>query len=236
MLSNNIFHKENTLNQTTVNKVKKKKHKNIIDDKSEEKNGLQLKEKKDEENFKRKIYHTYCWIIILIFIPLVSSLTYHLIKRKVEGKIKTIKYDYGFIYEGEIKDGKRHGYGIFYIGNEYLFEGKYKDDKRDGFGIEEYINGDIFEGEFKDDIRNGYGIEEFNDGVLFEGEFKDYKRNGFGIEESNDGDIFEGEFKNDKRNGFGIEVYNNGDLFEGKYKDDKRDGFGIEEYINWRYI
>ena len=183
MLSNNIFHKENTLNQTTVNKVKKKKHKNIIDDISEGKNGFQLKEKKDEENFKREIYHTYFWIFILIFIPLVSSLIYHLIKMKVEGKIKTIKYDNGDIYEGEIKDGKRHGYGIFKRGDElFSFEGEFKDDKRNGFGIEEYINGDIFEGVFIDDIRNGYGIERYNDGDIFEGEFKDYKKSGFGIE------------------------------------------------------
>ena len=50
----NISHKKKTLKQKTVYKGKEKQYKNIIDDKSEERNGFQLKEKKMKKISKEK--------------------------------------------------------------------------------------------------------------------------------------------------------------------------------------
>lgn len=52
-------------------------------------------------------------------------------------------------YDGDWKDGLRHGYGEYLDndGNKYL--GYFKDDMRDGKGKETFANGDKYEGDYK---------------------------------------------------------------------------------------
>ena len=59
--------------------------------------------------------------------------------------------DTGDIYEGEVLDGKRNGYGEYYSssGNEYY--GDWKDNKKHGYGEFIILNGDDLVGEFKND-------------------------------------------------------------------------------------
>ncbi|NUM34683.1 MAG: hypothetical protein HUU50_09070 [Candidatus Brocadiae bacterium] len=127
------------------------------------------------------------------------------------------------IYEGEIKDGKRNGYGIFYYLNGNQYEGEWKDDKRNGYGIEykhDILN--IYQGEWKDDKRNGYGIEYSFDHLTYEGEWKDDKKNGHGIEYYTNGEKYEGEIKDNRRNGHGTYYYANGGKYEGNWINGKK--------------
>ena len=72
----------------------------------------------------------------------------------------TFNYDSGHIYNGEFKNGVRHGYGILIWPSGIKYEGEWIDDFRNGYGVQTYENGDIYEGNFKDDIRFGNGRSE----------------------------------------------------------------------------
>ena len=42
-------------------------------------------------------------------------------------------------YEGQFKDGKRHGQGTFFYANGDKYEGQFKDDLKNGLGTYEYV-------------------------------------------------------------------------------------------------
>lgn len=161
-------------------------------------------------------------------------------------------------YQGEFKDGKKNGTGIYitygnisgtdtyegkfkddvfingkyYINNKLIYEGEFKDGKQNGTGIGYY--NDIFkrEGQFKDGfIINGKEYKTKNNEyeLVFEGEFKDDVRyNGTG-KENNENDKFEGEYKNGiKYNGTAKQTLYNIVLFDGQYINGKKNGTGIE--------
>ena len=123
-------------------------------------------------------------------------------KLKNENKNNIIKkeYDDGR-YEGEMKNGKMEGKGIYYLNN-----------------------GDRYEGEFKNELREGKGIYYYNDGDRYEGEFKNDKREGKGIFYYNNGHRYEGDWRNDKMEGKGIYYYKNGNREMGDYLNGKEIG------------
>ena len=47
-------------------------------------------------------------------------------------------------YEGDINDGKREGYGIYYYSTGDIYEGEYKNGHRDGHGSYIYANGNKY--------------------------------------------------------------------------------------------
>ena len=63
--------------------------------------------------------------------------------------------------------------GYEYNGNKY--EGEWKDGKKHGQGTYTWSNGDVYEGEWKDNNPNGQGTLTFPDGTTYEGEFKENK-------------------------------------------------------------
>jgi caspase 3 len=68
-------------------------------------------------------------------------------------------------YEGEMKDDKRNGQGIYYYNSGNRYEGNWKDDKRNGQGIYYFNDGDRYEGNWKDGNKNGQGIHYFKNGT-----------------------------------------------------------------------
>ena len=58
-------------------------------------------------------------------------------------------------YEGELKEGKRHGLGKIIRENGDILYGEFKDDKHNGRGFISFASGNIYEGEFKDGNFNG---------------------------------------------------------------------------------
>ena len=53
------------------------------------------------------------------------------------------------------------------------YEGEFKNNKIEGKGIWDWPNGDKYEGNFIDGKYNGFGILVYKDGKKYEGEFKD---------------------------------------------------------------
>ena len=118
-------------------------------------------------------------------------------KKKEEiGKMERIKIDEERAYQGELKNGKRNGFGIL-----FFTSGQNKGDK--------------YEGEYKEGKKNGKGIYYWADGRRYEGEYNEGKKNGKGIYYWASGKRYEGEWKEDMKNGKGIYYWPNKDWEEG---------------------
>ncbi len=64
-------------------------------------------------------------------------------------------------------------------GQEY-YEGEWKEDKMDGRGVYHYSNGDIYDGEWKENLSHGPGKYYFTDGSRYEGEWHLHRMHGAG--------------------------------------------------------
>lgn len=80
------------------------------------------------------------------------------------------------------------------IGQEY-YEGEWKNDKMEGIGVYHYSNGDIYEGEWKDNLHNGLGGYTFTDGSKYDGDWKDHRMHGTGKYWDINGVVWAGEFR-----------------------------------------
>jgi hypothetical protein len=83
------------------------------------------------------------------------------------------KFDYpdGSRYEGETKDGKRHGQGTWTRPDGTRYVGMWKNDKPEGQGTISWPDGRKYVGEWKAGKRHGYGTDIHPDGHSLEGEW-----------------------------------------------------------------
>jgi hypothetical protein len=86
----------------------------------------------------------------------------------------------GNLYEGDFKDGKRHGRGVGTFIDDTIYTGEFKDDSLTGKGVATYASGDKYVGEFKNGLRNAFGTYTHANGNVYVGQYKDGKRNGKG--------------------------------------------------------
>ena len=166
------------------------------------------------------------------------------------------------VYEGEFKNGKRHGKGIYFSENEFFYIGNWKEDIIEGEGIfiknnsEAYIgkfeNGEIIEGNYthsnikkKKDILSTEFFDEIYNGILNEINCnKDVVPSECYKGPCKDWK-FNGKGKCEYKNGiymkeilkiinkgYGKMKYKNGDIYEGYFKDNKFDGYGKMIYNN----
>ena len=150
-------------------------------------------------------------------------------KKEIKG---IMIYKNGATYDGQWKNDKKNGKGIFissyyyncknHIGMKY--EGDFQDDKIEGYGIAIYSNGDKYEGEWKNNKQYGRGRVEYFGGAIYEGEWMNGKFEGIGIFYLKNGERFEGRFSESKYNGYGKYYYNNGNYLEGIFENDRPKG------------
>ena len=81
----------------------------------------------------------------------------------------------GSRYEGEFRDGKRHGKGINIWASGARYEGDWRDEKRHGKGTYVWASGDRYEGDWLDGKRQGKGTFVFANGTRVEGDWLDGK-------------------------------------------------------------
>jgi len=92
----------------------------------------------------------------------------------IEG-VGSLTYSDGDKYEGEWKDGQKHGQGTYTWSNGNKYVGEFKDGKKHGQGTFTWSNGKKYVGEFKNGIQNGQGTLTFPNGKKFKGKWKDGK-------------------------------------------------------------
>ncbi|MBF0107582.1 MAG: SUMF1/EgtB/PvdO family nonheme iron enzyme [Magnetococcales bacterium] len=93
----------------------------------------------------------------------------------------TRDYPDGVRYEGEFKDGQRHGKGIQTWPDGARYEGTFSNDKRHGRGLFTWPTQARYEGEFVDGKRHGQGVYSWPNGARYEGTYLDGQRHGTGI-------------------------------------------------------
>ena len=134
----------------------------------------------------------------------------------------------GEIREGIFIDGHLNGKGKMTLNNGFFIEGNFVDDELDGYGKTININGELYEGEFKNGIREGKGKLILPNEDRFEGCFIKGKLEGFGKFICKNGESYEGEFKGGIPNGKGKKKYKDGSEYEGNFKNGKENGLGIK--------
>ena len=142
-------------------------------------------------------------------------------KSAPQAEFKRIEYDGGDVYEGETRNGKRHGKGKYTWADGDTYEGDWKDGKRCGRGKliqygkspsgETYMKYS-YDGEWLDSKEHGHGI-------CVEGDFGMYKND----------KVYEGEWVNGKRQGRFVWYLTNSK--GGRYMDFYEDGNLIETCI-----
>ena len=101
-------------------------------------------------------------------------------------------------YDGEFKDGVRHGQGTSTFVNGDQYDGEWKDNKRHGQGTYSYSSGNQYVGEYKDDLRHGRGTFTFVNGGQYVGEYKDDLRHGQGTFTFVNGEQWAGFYSNNQ--------------------------------------
>ena len=180
---------------------------------------------------------------------------------RAEGAKVFIQYPSGATYHGEMRNGKRHGHGVYTYPNPggWKYVGEWKEDKEDGMGKTVRSNGSGYEGQYKNGFQHGEGKTIHEGGNTYQGQHKNGSPHGEGITTHTDGWSHRGQYKNGKVRGFGIStqagpegfehigIREEGGLqgkitytsrflmlvFEGEYKDDKKNGKGYEKILKF---
>lgn len=130
------------------------------------------------------------------------------------------------LYEGEMRDGKRHGRGTYVWANGDRYDGEWRNGNRHGYGTVVTANGGRFDGEWLDDNRDGRGTMVWASGSRYDGEWRDDKQHGRGTYVWASGNRYDGEWRNGKQHGRGTWAGENGDRYDGEWREGLADGIG----------
>jgi hypothetical protein len=130
-----------------------------------------------------------------------------------------------FTYTGQMRGvwgGMCHGSGAasWATGPIKTYDGQWKEGMRHGQGIVKWGNGNRYEGHYKENWRHGRGVYKWSDGRRYEGQFKDGMMHGQGVYKYSNGDCVEGRWKKNMKQGPFICTKLNGTRFNRIYKDD----------------
>ena len=138
----------------------------------------------------------------------------------------------GCYYEGEYKDGKFYGHGIYTSADGSIYEGKWENGKQQGKGILLLLDGSNYDGYWREGKRQGKGTFTWTNGDRYTGEWKNDLRCGKGVYMDANGNEYTGNWKDDRRHGWGWLNYANGSKYEGEWKEDRQHGSGTF-YLAW---
>lgn len=122
-------------------------------------------------------------------------------------------------YEGELRDGAKHGKGTYkYVnGNEY--KGEWKADRKNGHGVYDYYSTqEKYDGQWVR-LQSENKIKKLNNFAQADGE-----KHGYGVYGYAYGDRYEGNWKEGEKSGKGKLEYASGAIYEGEWLGDKAHG------------
>ncbi|XP_006871840.1 PREDICTED: MORN repeat-containing protein 1 [Chrysochloris asiatica] len=133
-----------------------------------------------------------------------------------------------FRYEGEWKEGKKHGHGKLLFKDGSYYEGDFVDGEITGKGRRHWaLSGNTYSGQFVLGEPHGQGVMQYGAGGRYEGAFSHGTREGHGLLVDQEGQVYQGSFHNHKRHGHGQMLFRNGDQYEGDWVLDQRQGHGV---------
>lgn len=84
-------------------------------------------------------------------------------------------------YQGEMRDGRRNGAGVYRHASGFSYDGAWRDGRMDGQGALAFANGDHYVGGFAAGRLHGEGRYVDAEGVVYEGAFRDGRPEGEGL-------------------------------------------------------
>lgn len=171
-------------------------------------------------------------MIVVLFCFSIESFSQCVSGDCENGKGKYIFKGGKIYYDGEWKNGKKHGLGTLQT-EDYKYTGEWEDDKQNGKGT---LNSDNFDyiGEWRNGLHDGkgtYSTKEFT----YTGKFKENKYNGKGYINYKTGGTEEGEWENDIKNGDFSIIFPDKNKLECKYRNDEIIGKAKVYYANGDY-
>ncbi|CAF4903340.1 unnamed protein product [Rotaria sp. Silwood1] len=157
-------------------------------------------------------------------------------------QIQIVTDQWGNRYEGELREGKKHGKGKmdYADGNKYI--GDWANDVRTGQGVFIWSDGSHYEGQSKDNNMHGKGTFVWGPdsrwaGLKYIGDYIDNKRTGQGVYIWPNGNRYEGQFKDNNRHGKGTFIWapdakGTYDKYTGDWVDDIRADQGVHVFAN----
>ncbi|QJR13712.1 caspase family protein [Usitatibacter palustris] len=145
--------------------------------------------------------------------------------REIAPGVREIEFSDGSIYRGGMRGTALHGKGE-YVSKAFQYQGEFKEGQKHGAGLYNWENGDRYEGEFIDDRPSGKGKYKFSNGDAYEGDVLNGVIVGRGTYVSKNGDTFEGSFTDGRPNGTGVYRFATGDRYEGEMVLGKLQGRG----------
>lgn len=133
-------------------------------------------------------------------------------------------------YEGDYRDGFRHGRGIYQYKNSARYEGEWKRGLKHGFGKLNYPDGSWYCGDWKEGKKHGFGKYSYENGDYYEGTWKEGVKHSVGNFNFNEAGIFiratwiDGNLKGP------IEIFYPNIRYHGYWKIDRPIGEGVFSY------
>ena len=106
---------------------------------------------------------------------LLSSKNQKYAKSRRNNHDSTIYEFHNGIYQGELFDFKRNGYGLFFWDNSQVYLGQWKDDFMEGIGMIFFGFGGYLYGKFTKNKLNGPGVMIFPNGDIYASYWKNGK-------------------------------------------------------------
>jgi hypothetical protein len=76
--------------------------------------------------------------------------------------------DGSMVYDGDFVEDRKHGRALITFNNG-VYDGEMRDDAREGYGVYRYSNGDSYEGTWLNNKKHGNGLLKFANGGYFKG-------------------------------------------------------------------
>ena len=109
---------------------------------------------------------------------------------------------------------------------EEIYEGQYRDGSRHGQGTAAWPDGRRYDGAWQDGKQHGKGAFISADGTRYEGEWQDGKMPDQGVIAWSSGERYEGAWQDKKPHGRGTKTWSYGPRYEGEWRDGKEHGRG----------
>lgn len=157
--------------------------------------------------------------------------------RKWDNCIGTFQIDNLGEYQGEIRNHRPEGAGVFKALDGSVYQGEFQNGIPSGKGRYTSAKGAVYIGDFAQGVASGEGNEQSADGVAYTGTYLNGVRDGKGKIKFPDGREYEGDFKSDRIEGYGIFTFPNGNSYTGVFLNDEPTDRGIFRYSNGdRYV
>ena len=115
------------------------------------------------------------------------------------------------------------------VPRKYVFSGEFKENKRHGYGVIKFLNKEkdtIYEGQWASGLKEGTGRQVEPDDSQYIGSWSHGKRHGYGTLKISEYEHYAGEFYQGVKHKNGTEVFKKGDMYVGQYASGKFHGKG----------